>query len=146
MKRNIVSLLLLVLSTNLSAKELLNFEEAVAAVKAGQRITFVVDWGKCQSNYPEVSLNMSSSWTPEGIVIHKDDFLIARGFTYTHEVSIADVGPVYQAFSYVLKKSQELQITNRFLEPGSFAEKVPAAQLTCRFGTGFRVFTTAIEG
>jgi hypothetical protein len=129
-------------SSFLQANELMSYEQAENAIKAGHRITYVVDWEKCESNYPEVKLDNIASWTPSGIVVKKGVAISARGMTYSHVItSEPSLGPVNQAYDYIFYKDKGLEIINRFLDPKTYAEVIPAAKLNCKFGEAFRVFS-----
>ena len=135
-------ILLALLSTStVFAQELSSYQEAVDANMAGKKITYVVDWDKCKTNYPDITPNFISRYTPNHINIDKSGFIVSHGFAYTHSIRLApELGPVNQAYIYLVNKNNELHITDRFLDPITWAEKVPAAEVVCQLGTGFKVF------
>lgn len=130
---------------NVQAQELRSFDDIVLAVKKGNRITIVADWDKCDITNRDVKLNLISSFTPKGVVFEKNQkFVFARGMEYTHKIhsipGLEQLGPVYQAYEGVISEDKGLNVINRFVDPVSYVEKIPAVKLHCQFGGAFRVF------
>ena len=64
------TLLLLPFLANLChATQLLNYQDTVDAVQNGKKITYVVDWDKCQLNIPDLTPNFASSYTPDHVIM-----------------------------------------------------------------------------
>ncbi|KTD03187.1 VirK protein [Legionella geestiana] len=134
-------LLMLFLAGASHAEQLFDYQQAVAAVKSGKKITYVVDWNKCTLNLPNITPDIISSYSPDHVIMDKQGFMGSRGTKYTHEISKApELGPVHQSFVYTFTKEGELQVVNRFLDPITYAEKMPAIRAVCRLHDGFEVF------
>jgi hypothetical protein len=123
------------------ATQLFNYQDTIDAVQNGKKITYVVDWDKCKLNVPDVTPNLATSYSPDHVIIDKSGFMGSRGMKYSHIVSQAPkLGPVNQAFVYKFTKDNELHVTNRFLDPVTFNEKMPAIEAVCQLNDGFKVF------
>ena len=130
--------------TQVQAAKLTSYNAIEDAVRHGSQITIVVDWEKCESNYPNIKLDYIGSWTPEGIVVKKGSSVAAQGMTYTYGVSSVPggdiLGPVNQVYKYIISKDEGLEIINRFVDPVTHQEKIPTAKLHCEFSTAFKVY------
>lgn len=136
------TMLLLPFLVNASfAAQLFNYQDTVDAVLNGKKLTYVVDWDKCKLNVPDVVPNLATSYSPDHTIIDKSGFMGSRGMKYSHEVTLVpNLGPIHQAFVYKFTKDNELQVVNRFLDPVTFAEKMPAVRAVCQLNDGFKVF------
>ncbi|KTD52982.1 hypothetical protein [Legionella quateirensis] len=129
---------------NAQAAQLANYDQIVEAVHNGFGIRYVVDWDLCTTSLPEVPPEFSSSYTPDNVIISKKGMLASRGMTYTHEIRQAPwLGPVNQAYVYMLDNNNVLRVINRFLDPVTNIEKMKAVEATCVLGEGVKVFSIA---
>jgi hypothetical protein len=141
MKKIIISVMFL-FNTCCYAEPLINYLKTVDALNNGKHITFVINWEFCKTNIPDIKPNFSSSYTPENVNIDKSGFIQSSGVKYAHEIKIAPMlGPVNHAYVYTFNKFEELHVINRFLDPITYAEKMPAFEATCQLGNGFKVFS-----
>ncbi|RUR19198.1 hypothetical protein ELY21_04735 [Legionella sp. km535] len=129
---------------NVQAAPLASYEQIVEAVHNGLGIRYVVDWDLCKTSVPEIPPEFSSSYTPDNVIISKKGMLASRGMTYTHEIRQAPgLGPVNQAYVYMLDNNNVLKVINRFLDPVTNIEKMKAVEATCVLGEGVKVFSIA---
>ena len=138
--------LLLTLATTISSgtyasDRVWSFSDAQNAVLEGQKITFVVDWEKCKSNYQDMAVNFKSSWSAEGIVVNEGNYFGARGEFYTHRLrGKPELGSMFQWFEYIVSSDGHLKVTNWFLDPLTRKEKLAAAELDCKMNESFRIY------
>ena len=120
-----------------------NYLQTIDALNKGKHITFVIDWDFCKTNMPEMMPSFSTSYQPENVNMNKSGFIQSSGVKYAHEIKIVpnNLGPVNQAYVYTFTKYEELHVINRFLDPITYAEKIPAFEATCQLGNGFKVFS-----
>ncbi|CAM2903452.1 hypothetical protein [Legionella worsleiensis] len=141
MKKLLLSSLFAFFSTA-QAEQLKNYDSIVAAVHNGLGIRYVVDWDLCKTSVPEIPAEFSSSYTPDNVIISKKGVLASRGMAYTHEIhQMPGLGPVNQAYVYMLHSNDVLKVINRFLDPVTNTEKMKAVEATCILGEGAKVFT-----
>lgn len=140
MFKKVMILSLLALNT-CYAGSLTSYQDTVNSLNNGKSIKFVIDWDQCKINIPNVKPNFSSSYSPDNVNISKQGYIQASGVSYAHEIGmIPNLVSVNQAFVYTFAKNNELHVTNRFLDPVTYAEKFPAIEATCQLGVGFKVF------
>lgn len=136
------ALLALLFLNGAQAGQLTSYADIVDAVHNGQGIRYVVDWDLCKTSVPDIAPEFSSSYTPDHVVISKKGALASRGMTYTHEVrQLPGLGPVNQSYVFMLTSDNTLKIINRFLDPVTYVEKIPAWEATCVLGEGLKVFS-----
>lgn len=139
MKKLVLASLLFI--GNAHAIQLTDYADVVDAVHNGMSIKYVVDWDLCKTSVPDIKPDFSSSYSPDNVIISKKGMLASRGMTYSHEISQApQLGPVNQSFVYMLTANNELKVINRFLDPVTYAEKMPAVQASCRLGEAVKIF------
>lgn len=135
------ALVSLLLFSNAHAIQLNDYAEVVDAVHNGMSIKYVVDWDLCKISIPDVKPDFSSSYSPDNVIISKKGILASRGMTYSHEISQAPfLGPVNQSYVYMLTSANELKVVNRFLDPVTYAEKMPAVHAKCQLGEAVKIF------
>lgn len=136
-----IALLSLFLINTSYAVELTSYQDAVDALNNGKRITYVVDWDRCKISIPDVKPNFSSNYSPSAFNIAKNGVIQSRDMTYSHDIKgLPQLGPVNQAYDYRFTKNNELHVINRFLDPVTYAEKMPPVEVTCQLGEGFKVY------
>jgi hypothetical protein len=123
------------------ADQLTSYQDTVNALNNGKRITFVVDWDLCKTSVPDVKPNFSSSYSPDVVTLDKSGFLQSSGVRYTFKLAkLPQLGQVNQAYVYNFTNENELHVINRFIDPVTYTEKMPAVEATCKLGEGFKVF------
>lgn len=134
-------LISLLLTNSVFAAELTSYQEAVDALNQGKHLTYVMDWDLCTISVEDVTPHLASSFSPTTANIYKDKYIQARGVSYSHEIkALPLLGPVNQAYEYFFTKNNTLRVINRFLDPVTYKEKMPAIEASCQLGTGFKVF------
>lgn len=128
--------------TNIAvAAQLSSYQDVVDAINDGKTVKVVADWDACQVNVPDVKPNFISSYTFENPNIEKAGFVQSWGTRFTYEIkSIPQLGSVKQSYVYTINQDGSLAVINRFLDPVTYAEKMPPVKAICQLNVGYKVF------
>ena len=138
--KKIILLSALLLSSNLFAKELQNYDEVKSAVLNGQSIHINVDFTKCATAARQNAEDLHvASFTPTAIQIARDH--IATSLThFTLGNPHYPDKPIYEFIKYTINQNGILILNAQALNPLLYTPIGEAMTFTCKVGEGVRIF------
>lgn len=131
----------ILLSTNVLAGPLTNYDQIKAALISGNYLRMVIDFSNCDvSNNQQHPLIGFGAYTPNETIIDREGNIIASFNHFTKMDYHFPNQPVYQYVRYTIKRNDNATVSIQVLDAKSFKPLTEKVEVNCPIASGLMVY------
>ncbi len=130
----------LIISTNIFADKLDNFDQIKHAITHGKTIHITVDFSKCTPSHNQTTNQMNVGiFTPHAIQVVNNKIATSLTHFTLNNPSFPDK-PVYEFVRYTFTKDNNLNLTAQTLDARDYSSLSDKHELNCKINAGVKVY------